>query len=618
MRMPWGLSVKHVYLAFFSLISIALCAFSLIIFSQYKISQNLNEYTRYQYENIRLSKIILLDVVNMETGARGYILSGDKTYLQPYEQASERLQDEVLSLRNATYYEDNSFAETNAWLDRIDTIQTLLQNQIAYARSHGAGKLDVADMSKSKTAMDALRATIDGSIQQRLDALKLRIDLVNHQKNNLIWVLVIGTAAGIAILLAGTVMIIRLEDENEAIEDENQRAELRFRTVMNGINDGVYEINFVNETMYMSKELKAMLGYGESELDNDINVITPMIHPDDVESFFKVRHDYVTRKSRDYVNIFRLRHKDGSWRWIMARGVGAWDRFGQIRTLIGTHTDITEQKRREEELRLLNADMEAFTYITSHDMRSPLVNLKGFSHELHIALDQVREVLNGQKKKLSAAAQSQLDTLLQHDIPESLGFIGNAVDRMDTLTTAILDLSRIGKFAYRETAVDSRIIIEKCLGAQSYEISAKGVNVHVADMPILMTDAVALEQIFSNLLDNAVKYLKPDRPGEIEIGCRETARDHVFYLRDNGRGIDPADSDRVFNIFRRARNAGDVRGLGIGMAYVKASLRKMSGAIWFESALDVGTTFFVSLPKKPLVATEVVPDTEPETEGFEA
>jgi len=610
MRMPWGLSVKHVYLAFFSLISIALCAFSLIIYSQYKISQNLNAYTRYQYENIRLSKIILMDVVNMETGARGYILSGDKTYLAPYEQAADRLQNEVLSLRNATYYEDNSFAETNAWLDRIDTIQTLLQNQIAYARSHGLGKLDIADMGREKTAMNALREVVDGSIQKRLDELKLRIDLVNKQKNNLIWALVIGTAAGIAIFLTGTVMIIRLEDENEAIEDENQRAELRFRTVMNGINDGVYEINFVNETMYMSKELKAMLGYGENELDNDINVIAPMIHPDDVDSFFKVRHDYVTRRSRDYVNIFRLRHKDGSWRWIMARGVGAWDKFGQIRTLIGTHTDITEQKKREEELRQLNADMEAFTYITSHDMRSPLVNLKGFSHELQIALDQVRDVLDGQKKKIAAPAWTRLETLLRHDIPESLGFIGNAVDRMDTLTTAILDLSRIGKFAYRETAVDSRAVIEKCLGAQSYEISAKNVAVHVADMPVLMTDAVALEQIFSNLLDNAVKYLTGERDGEIEIGCRETARDHIFYLRDNGRGIDPADSDRVFNIFRRARNAGDVRGLGIGMAYVKASLRKMSGSIWFESALGVGTTFYVSLPKKPLRTEAETPDLE--------
>ncbi|MDI7776150.1 ATP-binding protein [Asticcacaulis sp. EMRT-3] len=616
MRMPWGLSVKHVYLAFFSLISIALCVFSLIIYNQYKVVQNLNEYTRYQYENIRQSKIILMDVVDMETGARGFVLTGDKSFLTPFESAANRLQAEVLSLRNATYYEDNSFAETNAWHDRIDTIQNLLETQISHVRSQGRGTISPTEMNKEKAAMDELRHIVETSIANRLTGLRARIELVKTQKNDLIYTLVIGTVLGIGILLGGTIIIIRLEDENEAIEDENQRGELRFRTVMNGINDGVYEVNFVNETMYMSKELKAMLGYDEDELDEDINVITPMIHPDDVESYFRVRHQYVTRKTADYVNIFRLRHKDGTWRWIMARGVGAWDRFGQIRTLIGTHTDITEQKNREEELRQLNADMEAFTYITSHDMRSPLVNLKGFSHELHIALDEVRALLEPQQKKIAARSWAQLETLLKHDIPESLGFIGNAIDRMDTLTTAILDLSRIGKFGYREEAVDSRAIFEKCLGAQSYEISAKSVEVKIGDMPLLRTDAVALEQIFSNLLDNAVKYLNPERRGVIEVSCHETSRDYIFSLRDNGRGIDPADTERVFNIFRRARNVGDVRGLGIGMAYVKASLRKMAGSIWFDSALDVGTTFYVSLPKKPLASDEEA--SEPAREAVEA
>jgi signal transduction histidine kinase len=289
---------------------------------------------------------------------------------------------------------------------------------------------------------------------------------------------------------------------------------------------------------------------------------------------------------------------------MMARGIATWDRFGQIRTMIGTHTDITEQKNREEELRQLNADMEAFTYITSHDMRSPLVNLKGFSHELALAVQEVDDLLEPQKKTLGTEAWARLEHILRKDIPEALGFIGNAVDRMDTLTTAILDLSRIGKFVYRDELVDAQAIFDKCLGAQSYEISNKKVEVTVKPLPELVTDPIALEQVFSNLLDNAVKYLKPGEPGRIEMSCQETSRDYVFIIRDNGRGIDAEDSDRVFNIFRRARNTGDVRGLGLGMAFVKATLRKMNGAIWFESQLNVGTAFHVSLPKRaPVTAS---------------
>jgi signal transduction histidine kinase len=131
---------------------------------------------------------------------------------------------------------------------------------------------------------------------------------------------------------------------------------------------------------------------------------------------------------------------------------------------------------------------------------------------------------------------------------------------------------------------------------------------------MLVTDPVALEQIFSNLIDNAVKYLKPGRTGRIDIGCLETGRDYIFSVRDNGRGIEAEDGQKVFHIFRRARNTGDVRGLGLGMAFVKATLRKLNGGIWFDSTLDEGTTFFISLPKKaadrPAASAVASPDTE--------
>ncbi|MBW8881649.1 MAG: PAS domain-containing sensor histidine kinase, partial [Asticcacaulis sp.] len=445
--------------------------------------------------------------------------------------------------------------------------------------------------------------TIEKSVDKRLERLDGQVSHVTDQRNNFIYILIIGTVLGVGILLAGTVLIIRLEVEKEKVEDENQRAESRFLAVMNGVNDGIYELNFVNDTMYMSKEFKAMLGFDEDGIEDTAAAVIGLIHPDDVEKSLEVRRDYITKKTPHYVNVFRMKHKDGTWRWILSRGVGTWDRFGQIRSLIGTHTDITEQKAREEELRQLNDDMEAFTYITSHDMRSPLVNLKGFSHELALAVKDVNDLLETKQDKVGPATWARLEAILKHDIPEALGFIGNAVDRMDTLTTAILDLSRIGKYVYHDEWVNTREIFDKCLGAQSYEISSKHVEVTVGSLPDLVADRMALEQIFSNLLDNAVKYLRPDTPGHIDIACEDSGRDHIFSIRDNGRGIAPEDSDRVFNIFRRARNTGDVRGLGIGMAFVKASLRKMGGTIWFESTLGQGTTFYVSVPRKSLERT---------------
>ncbi len=598
MWLPWGINVKHLYLAFFSIISIALCSFTMIIYSQYKKVEDLNGYTIRQYETIRQTRLILLDLVDMETGVRGFVISGDAKFLAPYYKAGNRVRDEVFTLRNATYNDGAFFAETNIWLDQIEDIQKLFNVQVASVQVHGRGAVDIAELEKQRIHMDGLRDLMDKSVNARLVDLEKHVEDVESQKANFIYILVIGTVLGIGIVLVGTITIIKLEAENEIFEDENRKAESRFRMVMNGINDGLYELNFVSETLYASKEFKAMLGYEEHEMDSTPEAAIALIHPDDVASSLEVRRQYIMKQTPFYHNVFRMKHKDGTWRWVMSRGVGTWDKFGQIRTIIGTHTDITEQKEREEEFKQLHADMEAFTYITSHDMRSPLVNLKGFSHELALALQEVNDILEPAKGKLGVKAWGRLDAVLKSDIPEALGFIGNAVDRMDTLTTAILDLSRIGKYVYREEFVNARAIVDKVLGAQSYEITVKAVEVVIGPLPELITDPLALEQIFSNLLDNAVKYLQPGRNGRIEISCHETARDFVFSVTDNGRGIEAEDSQKVFHIFRRARNTGDVRGLGLGMAFVKATLRKMSGGIWFESTIDVGTTFSFSLPRK--------------------
>ena len=613
MRMPWGLNARHLYLGFFSVISIALCGFSMVIYNQHTRVQNLNAYTIRQYEVIRQSRGILTDVLNMETGVRGYVMSGQTQYLEPYTLASNRLRDEVFALRNAMYYEPNSFAETSNWLDQIEVIQDLLARQVTYVQRYGKGTISPSELAKEKGDMDRLRQTLETANATRLKSLRDQVADVDAQRNNFDYILIIGTVLGIGILLIGTVVIIRLEVENEIFEDESQKAESRFKAVMDGVNDGLYELNFVNDTMYMSKAFKAMLGFDEDEIENSAPAVTALIHPDDRETSLEIRRQYLTKQTSVYNNVFRMRHKDGTWRWVMSRGIGTWDRFGAIRSIIGTHTDITDQKNREEELRQLHADMEAFTYITSHDMRSPLVNLKGFSHELAMAVSDVNGLLEPQREKLGADTWQKLDTVLKHDIPEALGFIGNAVDRMDTLTTAILDLSRIGKYVYRDEKVSSQAVMDKVLGAQSYELGNNKVEVHVDPLPDLMTDPLALEQVFSNLLDNAVKYLRPEAPGRIDIACQETARDYVFTVRDNGRGIDAQDGERVFQIFRRARNTADVRGLGLGMAFVKATLRKLSGAIWFESAVNEGTTFYVSLPKKPSsAAPATAPAVQPE------
>ncbi len=598
MRLPWGINVKHLYLAFFSLISIALCAFSITIYSQYTRERTFDTYAAEQYEAMRRTRAALMDAVDMESGVRGYALTGNAVFLEPYDRGRARLNDDFAAIGPIPDSLAGPAGEPPAWSARIRDLQATLDDEVAAIRAHGRAAVSPADLDRQKTEMDAVRTELQGSIDSRMRQLTSRAAEDAHQKNTFLYILVFGTVLGIAILLAGTLVIIRLEDVNERAEKERQHAEARFMTVLSGINDGLYEVNLANGNMYMSNEFRAMLGYGDGDMAGTEAAALDAIHPEDRASMLEVRRQYVSGETPAYRNVFRMKHRDGGWRWILSRGIGRRDDAGHIRSIIGTHTDVTEQRSREEEVRQLHADMEAFTYITSHDMRSPLVNLKGFSHELKLGVDEVTELLEPHRKTLGAETWTRLEAVLKADIPEALGFIGNAVDRMDTLTSAILDLSRIGRYTYREEPVNARAIFDKCLGAQSYEIGSKGVTVEIGTLPDIVTDPLALEQIFSNLLDNAVKYLRPDTPGRIEVDGRDNGRDIVFSIRDNGRGIDPGDHDRVFNIFRRARNTGDVRGMGLGMAFVKATLRRLSGRIWFESVPDEGTVFFVSLPRK--------------------
>ncbi|MBY0406397.1 MAG: PAS domain-containing sensor histidine kinase, partial [Rickettsiales bacterium] len=323
-----------------------------------------------------------------------------------------------------------------------------------------------------------------------------------------------------------------------------------------------------------------------------------LMHPDDVARCYQNYIQYVRREASSYLNEFRLRHKNGSWCWILSRGVGLWNSSGFMYRLVGSHTDITVQKEREEELKQLNADMEGFTYIASHDLRAPLVNLRGFASEVRYALDDVQPLIGKAKEKLDEQDRTKLESVLETEVPESLAFIDAAVLRMDQLTTAILDMSRIGRREYRVEEVDSAAVVQRCLSVLGHEIAAKAITVRCEPLPLVLTDALALEQVFGNLLDNAVKYLDPSRPGEINVQARQTLDDTVFSVADNGRGISEADRRKVFEIFRRAGNSGDVRGSGMGMAYVKAILRKLGGRIWFDSTVSQGTIFYFTIPRR--------------------
>jgi signal transduction histidine kinase len=244
-----------------------------------------------------------------------------------------------------------------------------------------------------------------------------------------------------------------------------------------------------------------------------------------------------------------------------------------------------------------------FVYSVSHDLRSPLVNLEGFGKELSLACQEIRAILAD--KALPPTLQRRGLTLLDGDVAESIRFIQTGVLRLSNIIDALLRLSRAGRVEYQQQQVDVHALVRRIVESMSGTITERGATVTVKDLPPVWGDATAVEQIFANLIGNALNYLDPKRPGLVEVGCTDDVEAnghgrhsnwHTYYVKDYGLGIPQAYKAKVFQAFQRL-HPGVAKGEGMGLTVVHRIVERHGGRIWFESTEGAGTTFFVTLPE---------------------
>ena len=250
---------------------------------------------------------------------------------------------------------------------------------------------------------------------------------------------------------------------------------------------------------------------------------------------------------------------------------------------------------RTADLQEANEEIQRFAYIVSHDLRSPLVNIMGFTSEL----ESLRNDLFARFEAIrtgAAEASDRTDEELGADFEEALGFIKSSIGKMDRLIAAVLKLSREGRREFRREAIDMNKLFEAIADGLTHQVQAAGATIELGAVPPVISDRLALEQVFTNLLDNAVKYLRRNEPGRVEIAAIESRTKVTITVSDNGRGIDLRDKERVFELFRRS-GAQDRPGEGIGLAHVRTLVRKIGGSITLESTPGKGSVFTVALPR---------------------
>lgn len=264
---------------------------------------------------------------------------------------------------------------------------------------------------------------------------------------------------------------------------------------------------------------------------------------------------------------------------------------GKIIGVLGIYMDITERKRMEsellrsrdeleqrvkertEELAGKNAEMERFIYTVSHDLRTPLISMSGFLGFLKADAEK------GDMKRLD----------------EDLRIVSDAVTKMDRLLLDTLELSRIGRIVNPPVDVLFGEIVSEALAQSSSKMSSKNVEITVEeDLPIVQVDRMRLVEVLINLVENSLKYMGDQPHPEIEIGKRLDGEKTVFFVRDNGIGIDPSQHNKVFELFYKVDKRSE--GSGAGLAIVKKIIEVHGGRIWIESELGKGCTVCFTLP----------------------
>jgi len=270
----------------------------------------------------------------------------------------------------------------------------------------------------------------------------------------------------------------------------------------------------------------------------------------------------------------RIRGKDGEFRWFMIRSIPVRDEQGRIQRWVGTSTDIHQNKVMQLELARANQDLEQFAYSASHDLQEPLRNVKIFS------------------ELLARRHAQRLDG-------EAADFLRNVTDsasRMEGLVRDLLAYTQTSTVGEVPETVESSRALKGALANLGSAILETNAFIENDPLPAVPAHAAQLQQLFQNLIGNAIKYHRPGSPPVVKISATRRNGDWRFAVADNGIGIEPRYRDRIFGLFKRLHAQNEYPGTGIGLALCLRIVERHHGRIWVESEPGEGSTFYFTLP----------------------
>lgn len=383
-------------------------------------------------------------------------------------------------------------------------------------------------------------------------------------------------------------LIVTCSDLTEKIEAEEKLKESneRYELVTKATFDAIWDLKLDTRELFWGEGFKTLFGYETGVVD--YGSWSANLHPADKDRVIELADKIKESKETIWQQEYRFRKSDGNYAYVQDKGIIIRDDAGKAIRILGAMQDITASKEYERSLQKLNTDLqqqarelafsnaelEQFAYVASHDLQEPLRMISSFM----------------------ALLDRKYGDRLDDKARQYINFAVDGAKRMRQIILDLLEFSRVGKHEDKLEPLNVREIINEALMLQRKTIDDSGAAIQIGEMPVIRFYKSPLIQIFYNLINNAVKYVPDGVKPEIRLSCEKRLGEYVFTVKDNGIGIKPEYTQKIFTIFQRLHHAGRYSGTGMGLAIVKKIIENSNGSIRVESDEGKGSSFIFSIP----------------------
>jgi PAS domain S-box-containing protein len=515
---------------------------------------------------------LLSKVIEMETNQRGYVLTFDADFLEPIHSSSDTLEQHSKKLRRLIRDNSSQQRRLDSLHDFIIAKRLFIDHVISARKISFDLASDSIQSMRGKYLMERIVAVITAMKKEERILLQQRVSEaeINFERFSYALSALLATTAVILILVFVAIHI-SLKARSKS-ESALRVASTQIEDLYENAPCGYYSLNGDGVFVNINKTLLTWLHYEKYEVINQLK-FRDIIVSHNLPLF---ETNFPIFKKQGFINNleFDFVRKDGLTFPVILNSTALFDErkaFVKSRSVV---VDIAEIKKAQHRIRQLNEELEAFAYSVSHDLRSPLRSIDGYT--------KILEEEYG--PKLDEEGNRLMQTIVRN------------AKRMGQLIDDLLNFSRIGRKDIVKASFDTDALVRSIINEQMEHVGERQIKFNIHELHKTFGDSVLLRQVWENLISNAIKYTRKSESAIVEIGSYIEKNEVAFYVKDNGVGFDMNYSHKLFGVFQRLHKIQDFEGTGVGLAIVYRVVMRHGGRVWAESKINEGATFTFTVP----------------------